>query len=140
MDAGYSKSDWTLISTGEQNLSHLSSSSNHSAQPMQNTTLAEMDLEMMDTSSGKRQGAREANQPKKNPTPNVSNSFLNLRIQDIWLGFLYMESLAVDLKIEPVIYSSEICLQASISQEETRELLSSLIAFPRIQQRLWPFF
>ena len=75
-----------LLQQNEQHFSHLSSSSNHTAQPVQNTTLPETDMEMIDTSSGKRQSSQEISQPKKKPTSNAGNN-----PHDVWLGFQYME-------------------------------------------------
>ena len=95
-----------------QSSSCFNSTSNHASQLNPVATQASQNVDMTDISSGKRQVFQGNSQPNKKPTPHVAKgtSSSNLNLHDLWLGFQNMEMLAIDLSVEPYVYSLEACL------------------------------
>ena len=98
-------------------------------------------MEIANITSRKRQASQGNSQPNKKPTTDSTKgtNSSNLNLHDLWLGFQNMEMLAIDLSVEPYVYSLETCLQAGIPSKEACELVSAQITFPRTLQQLWPF-
>ena len=113
--------------------------SNYASQLNQTTTIP--NFEMADVNIGKCQTEGETSQHSKKSTPNNTKGIpiQHPSLQDLWLGFQYMEMLAIDLNVEPYVHTLEACMQVGIPHEEEKELTTATIAFPRVPQKLWPF-
>ena len=84
--------------------------SNYASQLNQTTTTP--DLEIADVNTKKRQTEGETHHPSKKSTPNSTKGIpiQHPSLQDLWLGFQYMEMLAIDLNVEPYVHTLEACM------------------------------
>ena len=89
--------------------------------------------------SGKRQLNSEAHKTKKRPAKKGTNSSPARHLPpNLWLGFQVMELLAIDDHTAPIVYTMEDCQQRGVPETEALEITTAAIAYPRVQQKLWP--
>ena len=102
--------------------------SNYASQLNQTTTT--LDLEMADVNTGKRQTEGETSQLNKKSTLNSTKGIpiQHPSLQDLWLGFQYMEMLAIDLNVEPYVHSQE--------KESLHYTLMEVSKYPKLPRAL----
>lgn len=109
---------------------------------------ATIDVALLDTDmeeaqiSNKRttEAQTTSNQKKSKGTYKPMSLYRDPSLIELWYGFPVMESLAYDAGLPPLVTTRTLdeLTQLGYRPSEAQELLSARMAFPRIEQKLWP--